>query len=497
MIDPVREDEADPPSHVATETVLDDNECYRLIYRESSQRYEVYVKQAPKAVPYKRHGYKWSPIGAEKHLLREAFEDMVAFDAIAPGIPAKVVPARLMVAYGKRTRGVSDLRDYNEGCGSAPAPKGGVRKIMNDLRIPGCSQVAQMDISRAYYSILFFPDNPEVPVPAFEYDGRPYHYVRLPMGWVHSSRILAQVVSHALPTWPVKSGAYRSVYADNLCYVCSDEMKVQMEEWMARDRQALQDRGMWIKDSAVEWLTETNTLTILGYDLRRQGSRTMMYVRMKPLPRAVRKRDLLVINGYAYDELFVTGIGGYKALLSSVAMAGVPADRKKEYMGHHLEPGVINLSEKIKQKIVTAQGKGVMWAPRLGEPLMIYTDASTSGWGFKVMQGADVLARGSGRWPKDQRLWGMPTKEAMAALRGLTSIPPSWTEMLPVEWMTDSATTLSALAKISRGGDVPAMNVTFRRRVAEIAEWLRLHAKASSVKVDTKLNKADGLSRRG
>ncbi|KAF4747576.1 hypothetical protein FOZ63_013629 [Perkinsus olseni] len=130
-------------------------------------------------------------------------------------------------------------------------------------------------------------------------------------------------------------------------------------------------------------------------------------------------------------------------------MAGVPADRKKQYMRLPLERGVRSLSTRIREKIQVAQKKGVEWVPdaNRSNPLVLYTDASNTGWGFKVMQDDRVLARGSGRWPKAQKLWGMPTKEAMAALRGLTATPTSWAEGLPIKWMTDSATTLSALDK--------------------------------------------------
>ncbi|KAF4719236.1 hypothetical protein FOZ62_001351, partial [Perkinsus olseni] len=339
---------------VATEVVLDDNECYRLVFRESSKRYEVYVKQSPNRVRYQHHGYK------------------------------------------------------------------------------------------------------------------------LPMGWVHSSRILAQVVNHALPSRPTTKKFARKIYADNLCYVGWPQDHEATVKAMAEDRQDLGERGMLIKDTAVEWLADDAPLTILGYELRKENGTVTLYTRPKSLPQPLVRRDLLRTNGHAYDELYITGIGGYKAMLASLAMAGVPADRKKQYMRLPLERGVKSLSSRIRGDIEVAQRKGVQWVPDAicDDPLVLYTDASNTGWGFNVMQDGHVLARGSGRWPKAQKLWGMPTKEAMAALRGLTATPTAWAEALPIKWKTDSATTLSALDKIARGGDAPAMNVTFRRRVAEIVDNL-------------------------
>ncbi|KAF4727104.1 hypothetical protein FOZ63_031347 [Perkinsus olseni] len=273
---------------VATEVVLDDNDCYRLVYRESSKRYDVYVKQSPQPTRYQHHGYKWVPLGDDKAVLQEAFDDMITHKAVVQGLPRRATPARLMVVEGKRNRGVSDLRDYNDGCGQAPAPKGGVREVLNSLRLPGCSDVAQMDISRAYYSIHFFPADDTVTLPAFEYKGLPYYYVRLPMGWVHSSRILAQVVQHALPARPTTKKFCRKIYADNLCYVGRPQDHEATIKAMAEDRQALGERGMLIKDTAVEWLTDDTALTILGYELRKESGTVMLYTSPKPLPQLER-----------------------------------------------------------------------------------------------------------------------------------------------------------------------------------------------------------------
>ncbi|KAF4665393.1 hypothetical protein FOZ61_010944 [Perkinsus olseni] len=241
-----------------------------------------------------------------------------------------VAPTRLFVVEtGHRDRGVVDLRDFNAECGGSISEPASIREVMFALRNKGHHSVGQLDLTRAYYSIRFTVAEGAA-YPAFYYRDKVYRFTRLPMGWVHSSRVLGICVRDLLDSTPVKEGCIRRVYADNLCY--SSPLDEITRAAMQGDRDALNNKGFLIKDEAFEVLDNVSSIKMLGYVVYREDGVTRLKCKERSLPLVTNRRSLLSIAGKAYDELGIIGAGAYKGALCSMAGTGVTPARKRESM---------------------------------------------------------------------------------------------------------------------------------------------------------------------
>ncbi|KAF4740773.1 hypothetical protein FOZ63_009076, partial [Perkinsus olseni] len=364
---------APPSTSTAEDRLLEDNELYSVYYRAAGH-YEVVAKRTPAPQSPDVRQRQWRPMRLND-LVDEAYKDMREYEAVTPwNNDVPVAATRLFVVEtGHRDRGVVDLRDYNAECGGSIPEPASIREVMSALRNKGHYSVGQLDLTRAYYSIHFTVAEGAA-YPAFYYRDKVYRFTRLPMGWVHSSRVLGICVRDLLDSTPVKEGCIRRVYADNLCYSSpSDELT---RAAMQSDRDALNSKGFLIKDEAFEVLDTLSSIKMLGYVVYREDDVTRLKCKERSLPLVTNRRSLLSIAGKAYDELGIIGAGAYKGALCSMAGTGVTPDRKRESMTWPVVGSMYTTAVKIRSALEKTANKSVVWAPPADAKVKLYTDAS-------------------------------------------------------------------------------------------------------------------------